>query len=62
MPAAVVEYSGWKEGYRCGYCASERGKVSAGKRGEEVVVVVVVGRCPGSCGGSRGPGMRGRPH
>ncbi|KAM7104034.1 arginyl-tRNA--protein transferase 1 isoform 6-T6 [Ciconia maguari] len=30
MPAAVVEYKGWKEGYRCGYCASERGKVSAG--------------------------------
>ncbi|XP_075279977.1 arginyl-tRNA--protein transferase 1 isoform X7 [Opisthocomus hoazin] len=30
MPAAVVEYRGWKEGYRCGYCASEGGKVSAG--------------------------------
>ncbi|XP_071605725.1 arginyl-tRNA--protein transferase 1 isoform X4 [Heliangelus exortis] len=30
MPAAVVEYKGWKEGYRCGYCASDRGKVSAG--------------------------------
>ncbi|XP_075011304.1 arginyl-tRNA--protein transferase 1 isoform X3 [Calonectris borealis] len=30
MPAAVVEYKGWKEGYPCGYCASERGKVSAG--------------------------------
>ncbi|XP_067996500.1 arginyl-tRNA--protein transferase 1 isoform X5 [Melanerpes formicivorus] len=30
MPAAVVEYKGWKEGYRCGYCSSERGKVSAG--------------------------------
>lgn len=30
--AAVVEYKGWKEGYRCGYCGSERGKVSAGKR------------------------------
>ncbi|XP_054687587.1 arginyl-tRNA--protein transferase 1 isoform X3 [Grus americana] len=30
MHAAVVEYKGWKEGYRCGYCASEQGKVSAG--------------------------------
>ncbi|KAM6391164.1 arginyl-tRNA--protein transferase 1 isoform 4-T4 [Pluvialis apricaria] len=30
MPASVVEYKGWREGYRCGYCGSERGKVSAG--------------------------------
>lgn len=34
MPVAVVEYKGWKEGYRCGYCASEQGKVSAGKQEE----------------------------
>ncbi|XP_053804806.1 arginyl-tRNA--protein transferase 1 isoform X5 [Vidua chalybeata] len=30
MPAAVVEYKGWKEGYGCGYCGAARGKVSAG--------------------------------
>uniref|UniRef100_A0A8C3U8E8 Arginyl-tRNA--protein transferase 1 n=1 Tax=Catharus ustulatus TaxID=91951 RepID=A0A8C3U8E8_CATUS len=30
MPAAVVEYKGWKEGYTCGYCGAPRGKVSAG--------------------------------
>ncbi|XP_021255937.1 arginyl-tRNA--protein transferase 1 isoform X4 [Numida meleagris] len=30
MRRAVVEYRGWKEGYRCGYCASAHGKVSAG--------------------------------
>ncbi|XP_031453231.1 arginyl-tRNA--protein transferase 1 isoform X5 [Phasianus colchicus] len=30
MRRAVVEYRGWKEGYRCGYCASAQGKVSAG--------------------------------
>ncbi|XP_068807654.1 arginyl-tRNA--protein transferase 1 isoform X5 [Struthio camelus] len=30
MRRAVVEYKGWKEGYRCGYCASPQGKVSAG--------------------------------
>ncbi|XP_027315862.3 arginyl-tRNA--protein transferase 1 isoform X5 [Anas platyrhynchos] len=30
MPGAVVEYRGWKQGGRCGYCASEQGKVSAG--------------------------------
>lgn len=34
MRRAVVEYRGWKEGYRCGYCASAQGKVSAGERGE----------------------------
>lgn len=34
MPASVVEYKGWREGYRCGYCGWERGKVSAGKREE----------------------------
>lgn len=33
MPAAVVEYKGWKEGYSCGYCGAARGKVSAGERG-----------------------------
>ncbi|XP_035185741.1 arginyl-tRNA--protein transferase 1 isoform X3 [Oxyura jamaicensis] len=30
MRSAVVEYRGWKEGGRCGYCASGQGKVSAG--------------------------------
>lgn len=34
MRRAVVEYRGWKEGYRCGYCASAQGKVSAGERGD----------------------------
>ncbi|XP_068545150.1 arginyl-tRNA--protein transferase 1 isoform X6 [Anas acuta] len=29
MPGAVVEYRGWKQGGRCGYCASAQGKVSA---------------------------------
>lgn len=33
MPAAVVEYKGWKEGYSCGYCGATQGKVSAGERG-----------------------------
>lgn len=44
MSAAVVEYKGCKEGYRCGYCASPRGKVSAGKPRRR----------------RRGPGLRGR--
>ncbi|KAH1168170.1 arginyl-tRNA--protein transferase 1 isoform X5 [Mauremys mutica] len=30
MHCTVVEYSGWKEGYPCGYCASAQGKVSIG--------------------------------
>lgn len=61
MPAAVVEYKGWKEGYRCGYCASERGKVSAGKR-EEVgrdgaARAPVVGAAPGG-GVARPPSLK----
>lgn len=47
MRRAVVEYRGWKEGYRCGYCASAQGKVSAGERGD-----AGRGRCrePRRCG------------
>ncbi|XP_043375671.1 arginyl-tRNA--protein transferase 1 isoform X2 [Dermochelys coriacea] len=30
MNCTVVEYRGWKEGYQCGYCASDQGKVSTG--------------------------------
>ncbi|XP_006111467.2 arginyl-tRNA--protein transferase 1 isoform X2 [Pelodiscus sinensis] len=30
MPCSIVEYSGCKEGYPCGYCASAQGKASTG--------------------------------